>query len=150
MKFKVFGFTKDEVDFAFVDFYTVGHFIFGYITYLIVYLLFWLLFRYFDPGLFITITINIGIFWEFFENFYLYNIGFKFDNRRDSFANSLTDILFVNIGGIVCGIISIFTDTMFITSLIVLVSTIALYEILRKITFNNENGNNNGKNMEKI
>jgi len=37
----------------------------------------------------------------------------------------------------------------FIVSIIILAISIALMEILRKITFNNENGNN-GKNMEKI
>jgi len=150
LKFKIFGFTTDDVTFSFIDFYTVGHFIFGFITCLILYLIIGLLFNYPDPyGLCITISINVGLFWEFLENFYLHKKGFKFDDRRDSFANSLTDVLFVNIGAIVCGIISISgIITLFMWTVLILAFTTALYEILRRVTFSKRN--NYGKNMEKV
>ena len=91
------------------------------------------------------------MFWEFFENFYLQEKGFKFDNRVDSFANSLTDVLFVNIGAITCSFITItdIIEVIFIVSIIILAITTALMEVLRKITFKRENGKN-GKILEKI
>lgn len=142
----MFGFTRDDVDFAFVDLYTVSHFIFGYITYLIIYLfMIFMLPKYPDPyWVSITIAINIGIFWEFLENFYLVKKGYKFDDRVDSFANSLTDVLFVDIGAIVCAILSVFEiGILFMGSLITLILSIILYEILRKITFNGSRKNGN-------
>ena len=151
MKIKIFGFKEKDVDFAFVDFYTVGHFIFGYITVLLTYILFVTVFRLpNNPGVFVVISFNIGMFWEFFENFYLQKKGYKFDDRVDSFANSLTDVLFVNIGAIICAFITIGDlKSIFITSIIILAITTALMEVLRKITFNKEN-NENGKILEKI
>ena len=151
MKLKIISFKEKDVDFVFIDFYTTGHFIFGYIAQLLTYLLFSVIFGLpNNPGIYIVISFNIGVFWEFFENFYLQKKGFKFDNRVDSFANSLTDILFVNIGAIVCACVTLGKfKTIFITSIIIIAISIALMEILRKITFNNEN-EKNGKNMEKI
>ena len=102
-----------------------------------------------NPGILVVVSFNVGMGWEFFENFYLQKKGFKFDDRVDSFANSLTDVLFVNIGAIVCAFITLGNfEAVFITSVIILAITLTLYEILRKITINN--GNNNGKNMEKV
>ncbi len=102
-------------------------------------------------GVFITISINIGIAWEFFENFYLQKKGFKFDDRVDTFANSLTDILFVNIGAIVSGLITIGDfKSIFIISIIIIAIAIALMEVLRKITLNNNENDKHGKNVEKI
>ena len=150
MKFKIFGFTFDDVAFSFIDFYTVSHFIFGFITCLIVSLIMYLLFgEMVFVGLSITISINVGLFWEFFENFYLHKKGFKFDNRRDSFANSLTDVLFVNIGAITGGIISSFgLIRLFVGTVLILTISLIVYEFLRRITFSERN--NYGKNMEKI
>ena len=150
MKFKIFGFTTDDVTFSFIDFYTVGHFIFGFITCLILYLIIGLLFNYPDPyGLCITISINVGLFWEFLENFYLHKKGFKFDDRRDSFANSLTDVLFVNIGAIVCGIVCTLEPMeVFAVSVLILMVALILYEFLRRVTFSKRN--NYGKNVEKV
>lgn len=151
MKFKIFGFTVDDVTFAFIDFYTVGHFIFGFITCLVLYLIVGVLFGYPDPyGLCITISINIGLFWEFLENFYLHKRGFKFDDRIDSFANSLTDVLFVNIGAIVCGIVCTLKPIMriFIASILILMICLIFYEFLRRVTFSEKN--NYGKKMEKV
>ena len=150
MRVKIFGNKIKDIAIAFMDFYTIGHFMFGYITCLVISIIIYLLFgEILFVGVSITITINIGLIWEFIENFYLYKRGFKFEDRIDSFENSLTDVLFVNIGGIVCGIISTFElIPLFIGTVLILAFTTALYEILRKITFNKMN--NNGKNMEKI
>ena len=135
-----------------MDFYTCGHFLFGYLTQLILYLLFVTVIGLpNNPGVLVVISFNIGMFWEFFENFYLQEKGFKFDNRVDSFANSLTDVLFVNIGAITCSFITItdIIEAIFIVSIIILAITTALMEVLRKITFKRENGKN-GKILEKI
>jgi len=150
MRVKIFGNKIKDIAIAFTDFYTIGHFIFGYITCLVISMIIYLFWgKIAFIGVSITITINIGLIWEFIENFYLYKRGFKFEDRIDSFENSLTDVLFVNIGGIVCGIISTFGPIpLLIGTVLILVFTTALYEILRKITFNKMN--TNGKNMEKV
>lgn len=101
-----------------------------------------------NAGTFVVISINVGIIWEFIENFFLQKKGYKFDDRVDSFANCLTDVLFVDIGAIVCAFITIIDVVgVFLVSTIVLAISTALMEILRKITFNNEN-EKNGKKME--
>jgi len=148
---KLISFKEKDVDFVFIDFYTTGHFIFGYITQLIVYILFTIIFGLDNnPGVLVVISINIGIAWEFLENFLLQKTGFKYDNRVDSFANSLTDVLFVDIGAIVCACVSIGgREATFIISIIIIAISVALMEVLRKITFNNK-GENNGKKMAKI
>lgn len=151
MRIKIFGFKEKYVDFSFIDFYTTGHFIFGYISQLLVYILFHVCLGLpNNPGVFVVISINIGISWEFIENFYLQKKGYKFDNRVDSFANSLTDVLFVDIGAITCAFITINSlKIIFIVSIIILAIMVALMEVLRKITFNNEN-DKNGKILEKV
>jgi len=147
MKFKAISFKEEDVDFAFIDFYTDGHFIFGYIAYLVVYLFTIIFLGKNHAGFSMTITINIGLIWEFIENFYLHKRGYKYDNRRDSFANSLTDVLFVNIGGIVAGIISMFeVELFFIYTILILMISLILYDILRRITFSEKN--NYGRKVE--
>lgn len=41
-----------------------------------------------------------AVVWEIFENIVLWQMGKKFENRKDSFFNALWDVLFVIIGGI--------------------------------------------------
>lgn len=139
---KVCSFKEEDVDICFIDFYSFGHFIFGFITNLIIFLIILLLTSQKFIFLSAIFTINIGLFWEFFENFYLHKKGFKYDNRQDSLANSLTDILFVSIGAIVCTIITIFSlFILFVSSTLILTFSISAYEVCRRYTMRNNRKN---------
>ncbi|MBY9006549.1 MAG: hypothetical protein KGD63_07300 [Candidatus Lokiarchaeota archaeon] len=46
------------------------------------------------------ITIVMAIIWELIENILLYDLGLKFEGRRDSTANIITDIILVGMGGL--------------------------------------------------
>ncbi len=98
--------TIPEVGISAFDFYSFGHICMG-----IGIFLFFSLF-YVVPMLHGTsdkpwlklwmvwaITFAIGIAWEFFENIVLYDMGLKFEGRRDSIINSISDIILVGIGG---------------------------------------------------
>ncbi len=53
----------------------------------------------------LVLVIIFAIVWEILENTVLLSWGFKFEGRRDSFANSFWDIIFVTIGGTIMWII---------------------------------------------
>lgn len=139
---KIFSFKEKDVDIAFFDFYSFGHFIFGYITNLLIFLILILITSQKFVFLSSVFTINIGLIWEFVENFYLHKKGFKYDNRQDTLANSLTDILFVSIGSIVCTIITIFSlFVLFVSSTFILIFSTTIYEVCRRYTMRNNRKN---------
>jgi len=91
-----------EVGISAMDYFTWGHIamglgFFALLSFLHVY------FKYikqndaFPIWLAFLITVIIGIFWEFFENFVLWSWGLKFENRQDSLLNASMDIIFVTL-----------------------------------------------------
>jgi hypothetical protein len=46
-------------------------------------------------------SLYLAILWEIIENFILTGVGLKFEKRKDSLQNSLTDIILTHIGGMV-------------------------------------------------
>ncbi len=91
-----------EVGISAMDYFTWGHIamglgFFALLSFLHVY------FKYikqsdaFPIWLALLITVIIGIFWEFFENFVLWSWGLKFENRQDSLLNASMDIIFVTL-----------------------------------------------------
>jgi len=91
-----------EVGISAMDFFTWGHIAMGFgffalLSFLHVY------FKYvkqndkFPIWLAFLITVIIGIFWEFFENFVLWSWGLKFEGRQDSLLNASMDIIFVTL-----------------------------------------------------
>lgn len=139
---KICSFKEEDIDIAFFDFYSFGHFLFGFIANLMIFII--ILFITSQKFIFLStvFTINIGLIWEFFENFYLHKKGFKYDNRQDSLANSLTDILFVSVGSITCTIITIFSlFFLFVMSTFILIISTSIYEFFRRYTLRNNRKN---------
>ncbi|MHA1819038.1 MAG: DUF2585 family protein [Promethearchaeota archaeon] len=102
-KSKFFATTGDEIAKAPVDFYSIGHILMGQIIFFVVYaILKWpLAEKVSDIEVWaIIIAIISGIVWEPIENIILYKLGLKYENKRDSIANAIFDIIFVTLGAL--------------------------------------------------
>ncbi|MFW9989505.1 MAG: hypothetical protein ACFFC3_12695 [Candidatus Odinarchaeota archaeon] len=102
---ELFATKIDEVGISWFDFYSIGHICLG-----IGLFLFWSLF-YTIPKkkgrvpifslLFVFIlTIICAIIWEFIEHIIFLDLGWKFENRADSWQNMTTDVILCAIGGL--------------------------------------------------
>ena len=137
------GKCKSEIDKYPLDFYSVGHVVFGYVTYILVFFIGMLIENlYIRNGALmhtLGITILVGLLWELVEN----NLIVKkksFKKCQDSLNNSLCDILCVAIGGIIAGfLIFHFIDdlfTLFILNILILLGMFLVFYITGTITFN--------------
>jgi hypothetical protein len=107
---KIIGTTRKDVNESPIDFYSIGHVVFGYTVF---FLSFWVsTLLVIEKRLYsLIVTILIGILWEILENTYLAKTKYKFDERKDSVENSLFDILFVFGGGVLseyCSFLPVF------------------------------------------
>lgn len=85
-----------------IDVCTVSHILMGIISYLVLYLFLRPIFPLIDTKYISLISVLFwAIIWEYVENFILIRTRFKIGNRRDSLENSLTDIVFTGLGGII-------------------------------------------------
>jgi hypothetical protein len=100
--------TIDDVGYSVFDFFSIGHICMG-IGIFLVFSLFYTIPMSKQEGTsqiilplwaVWVITVIIGIAWEFIENIIFYEIGIKFENRQDSIANIISDIIFVGLGGL--------------------------------------------------
>jgi hypothetical protein len=98
----------DEVGVSLFDFFTIGHICMG-IGIFLVFSLFYTIPMSKKEGTsqiilplwaVWVITLALGIIWEIIENTLFFEIGIKFENRLDSIANIITDIIFVGLGGL--------------------------------------------------
>ncbi|GAB4317834.1 MAG: hypothetical protein Kow0069_20700 [Promethearchaeota archaeon] len=128
-------FQRDESDVAeaAVDFYSLGHVIFGQVTFWICYMLF----AYWVPDVVypvktwsLVITIVVGIAWEPIENLLLWKLGLKFENKQDSWLNIVFDVIFVVVGGILAWVITIWW-----VNLILFIAELVVFLILRYVVF---------------
>lgn len=69
-----------------------------------------------------AVTIAFAIIWEILENTLLHRAGFKFDNKRDSIANSATDVILV-----VAGLMSAFFIPLWQVTVIAIVAEFLLF-----------------------
>ncbi|MFX1571871.1 MAG: hypothetical protein ACFFB0_03910 [Promethearchaeota archaeon] len=95
----------DEVGISWFDFYSIGHICLGVGLFLFFSLfytipkkkgaipIFSLLFVF-------ILTLTFSIIWEILENILFLNLGWKFEDRADSWRNITTDILLYAIGGL--------------------------------------------------
>ncbi len=99
--------SKREVGKSPIDYYSWGHLAFGMMTFILLSLIntiptlasnnliytipYWWM---------IVIAVGVFIIWEILENTLLVEMGFKFEGRRDSLKNALSDIVFGFIGGL--------------------------------------------------
>ena len=98
---------KGEVGKSPIDYYTWGHICMGIASFLLLSLII-IIPQYVVVSvpfllpwwLIIILVLGVALVWELLENTIFISWGFKFEGRRDSWLNALTDILFVIIGGL--------------------------------------------------
>jgi len=90
----IFAKTLIQVGTTGIDYYTFGHILMGLIGFPL------LLNLFLPPGAFSFLQFS-ALVWELFENVILFKAGLKFEGRRDSGINTIFDIAFVNIGGLI-------------------------------------------------
>ena len=92
---------KSEMTQKPIDVYTIPHMLMGIVSYIVFYLFLASFFKRVDTIYLSLISVLIwAIMWEYVENFILLHTRFKTNNRRDSLQNSLTDVVFTGLGGI--------------------------------------------------
>lgn len=142
----MFATEKDKINKEPFDFFTLGHFVFGYITYIVSLAVFVCL--GFIHEFFIEIskpysiigTILVGIFWEVLENGWIYEKGLKFGDRKDSILNSHVDVLFVVIGGITSSLVmNLPFIPALVISLVIVIVFLAMYDFYAKKLIDNKN-----------
>lgn len=129
--------TFDEVGKSAIDFHSFNHIIFGYVAYLLVYIIGGIFFSINIRGYYIAISITLGIIWEVFENIGYPNAFFRIWGK-DSLENSLMDIVFDVIGVMIGFALSIFDDLeiMVIGGFIVVLILVFLMYLGIKLTQN--------------
>ena len=128
--------TRECVSLAAFDFFSFAHVLMGIIIFL-VYSLFYVfqknpLYSLNESVIFVLIA---GILWEIIENTIVFSLGCKFEGRKDSILNSITDIILVLGGGFITRVIAKFTiekqpDTMKIYYFILVGITLGVFLIL--------------------
>ena len=94
-----------EVGVSWFDFYSIGHICFGIGLFLFFSLFYTIPKKHgsvpvFSLLLVFILTVIIAIVWEIVENIIFFNLGWKFENRLDSWQNITTDILLGAVGGL--------------------------------------------------
>lgn len=137
---KLIATKRKDLDTCPIDYFSIGHIIFGHIAYLISYFIIILWLKTPHPREYALITtILIGVVWELIENVWLANTRLKFEKRKDSVENSQCDVLFVFLGGLICQIFSLFDSSLFIFLSIVFIAVgFLLFEQCCTMTINNE------------
>ena len=101
---KLIAQSKEEVGQKPIDFFSLGHII-------LVFICFGLSFIFLKYSIFvvsdivsklisISVVSYVALIWEFIENFSQSGLSIKFSKERDSLINSLSDIVFTSLGGI--------------------------------------------------
>lgn len=131
------GRTKNEVNQCAVDFYSIGHVLFGYLTFFLSYFILSHI-GIIETRLYSIIAVLlVALLWELVENIMLSNTRFKFNCSKDSVENSLFDIVFCFIGGVLGEIFSFLpTYYYFSVSFVFTVIMIILLEGCFKLTIN--------------
>ncbi|MBN1800016.1 MAG: hypothetical protein JW891_00825 [Candidatus Lokiarchaeota archaeon] len=97
--------TNDRVGLCAFDFYSFGHICLGIAVFLFL-SLFYTIPKYKGDTPYVAlvlvfiVTLALLILWEIIENTLFFELGWKFENRRDSSLNIFTDILFGTLGAI--------------------------------------------------
>ena len=106
-----------------IDYFSLIHILFGLISYYLLYFIMMLIGLPIDfiSGMGLAYVMNISLVWEFFENFILSKTKLKKNSRKDSLQNSLMDLVFTEIGGIIGFLrLNIFLNIIIIQNIITL------------------------------
>ena len=134
--------TFEEVGKEPIDFQSFNHIIFGYVAYLVIYLISTFFFKLVDVWGWISfIALFLGVMWEVVENIGIPDAFFRIWGL-DSLENSLMDIVFDAVGVIIGCILSFFDwIVMLIGGFITMLVLVFLMYIGMKLTQPNvENG----------
>ena len=114
-----------------IDFFSLGHFIMGYLTFLGFYGTFSLFFGIPLNFLYLLGNIFVSVIWEIVENVILFKLNFKFAHRRDSVINSIMDIFIFFVGGIIAMSIILLLDVslFFLGTLLFLLSSLIFMDL---------------------
>jgi hypothetical protein len=94
-----------EVGISWFDFYSIGHICLGIGLFLFFSLFYTIPKKHGNTPIFslllvFILTVILAIAWEVIENLVFLNLGWKFENRPDSWQNITTDILLCGVGGL--------------------------------------------------
>lgn len=134
--------TFEEVGKEPIDFQSFNHIIFGFVAYLVVFLITTFFFKLVQIwGWICFISLFLGVMWEVLENIVLTDAFFRIWGV-DSLENSLMDIVFDAIGIIIACFLSFFSwEIMLIGGFITMIILVFLMYIGMKLTQSNvENG----------
>jgi hypothetical protein len=140
--------TKEDYGIAAVDMFSLGHFLKGYVLNMI-------FFIYFIPIFTSMLLIFfISVLWEFIENSNYLRGYIKFNKKKDSLVNSVSDVLFAMVGALVFFFVSL-TDFFTIIIISLVLSCISLiffgirtFSVIKSIIRNNnpQNSSDNRRN----
>lgn len=127
---KVFATSKDDISKAAIDFFSFGHLLGGYFTFIILDALFFVIFGQFVILLCIFTIFLCGTFWEIIENTIFFKKNIKFGYRRDSLLNSSMDIIMLTIGGLIAAVcLELSLDTFLVTTAFFYIGNVLLMSI---------------------
>jgi len=129
---KIVAKTIEDIDITPIDFFSVGHIIFGMIAYLVCNVVIYALgfHKLFQEYSFAAALI-VSWLWEILENSALLRTRMKFEKRRDDLFNSLTDQGFALIGIVIMVTIqSIWIDNPIYYLVIAITVALFLYTVL--------------------
>ncbi|MFX0070234.1 MAG: hypothetical protein ACFFAO_04000 [Candidatus Hermodarchaeota archaeon] len=100
------GYDSDYVGRSPWDFYSWGHIDMGIGAFLLISLIITVTEWVLGPGsaivewwMVLALVILFSLIWEFIENVILWKLGWKFEDRQDSWPNFIWDVIFVILGG---------------------------------------------------
>lgn len=133
----------DTIGVTWFDYFSFGHIIMGIAAFIITYFIASLTSTIIPYSLLgFVIAFLFGWFWEVLENNFLWEIGKKFENKKDSLNNSLSDQMFVMIGAILIWIVqAIFIYVgieiywLYISALIAVIIFLILFFIVRAVHY---------------
>ncbi|NHJ26156.1 MAG: DUF2585 family protein, partial [Candidatus Lokiarchaeota archaeon] len=97
---KIFAKSKEDISSAAIDFFSFGHLLIGYLLFIVLNAIYFVFFENYQFFLCIISDFLCALIWELIENTLFYRKNIKFGYRRDSTLNSLSDISFLVIGGL--------------------------------------------------
>jgi len=138
----IIGTTRKSVNEAWIDFYSIGHIVLGFVVFFVSYWFSLLVLRIQFREYLTIFTLVIAVLWELFENICIVKTKYKFDKRKDSVENSLFDIVFAFFGAIICYIMSLFEyDAFIIFGFLFMILSISAMEVCAILTLNSEDHN---------
>lgn len=127
---------KEDIGISAIDFFSFIHTFVGFVVFLIINAVLLALYKIPLLNFSLIYTCSSALIWESLENSIFHHYGIKFAQHRDSFINSLMDIVFFSLGGLTAlvliqiGGILFIINTIIFLHLIILLASLYLAKIL--------------------